>query len=75
MTTIRNFPAGLNAFAIPELVSLREESGAPAVSARSRECLGAELRAVYAELLAAPVPARFAALIEKLETADREDER
>ena len=67
---------GFNPFAPAERWSPSCGSeNALAVNGKRRDELAAGLRAVYAELLDAPLPERFVRLIEQLDASAREDAR
>ena len=74
MKSLRASPTGFSPFAPPNCPDPRSnDNTAPALPARSCQHLGTELRAFYDGILAAPVPARLAELIERLDASARED--
>jgi|GraSoiStandDraft_46_1057282.scaffolds.fasta_scaffold1525996_2 hypothetical protein len=76
MTEIRTSRAGFSPFAPSNALTTQLRSaGEPAIDAAGCDYLGAELRTLYADLLAAPVPDRFVALLEQLDASGPEDGR
>jgi Anti-sigma factor NepR len=74
MKSLRTSPTGFSPFAPPNCPESPTNDN-PALPARSCQHLGTELRAFYDDILAAPVPARLAELIERLDAVAREDAR